>query len=295
MSLEGLKGLIKKNYPPAFVVMHKDYEIKKYFDSFYKPMEELCSEYDIPLIKTSNISEIKSNFVGFDFGICSGFMEIIGKDVFDIPKNGIINVHCGKLPCYRGRAPISRTIMDGKDRLTISLHKIDEGVDSGDILLEKEIEIKIDDDVNSLYEKCSVLIPGILIEGVEKLYSESENKFAKQNLELKPYANKKITDAERKIDWTKSVVVIHNLIRAITFPYPCAYTDFSGKKYLFLKSEIFDRDKCNARQAGELYFRDDEYALINCIDGLLKVTEIRNENNEKINYEETFNIRGIFK
>ena len=146
-----------------------------------------------------------------------------------------------------------------------------------------------------MYSRCGEIISEVLIEGVKKLFSEDKNKFTKQNLELKPNANKKINDVERKIDWTKGVIEIHNLIRAITYPYPCAYTEYSGKKYLFLKSEIFDRDRCNARQTGELYFRDDDYVLVNCNDGLLKVTDIRNENNDKVNYEETFNVRGTFK
>lgn len=295
MALEGLKGLIVRNYTPEFVIVHKDYDIQKMHESFYSPIEKLCSDYDIPLIKSEKLAGQKDNFRNFDFGISAGFMEIIGKDVFGIPKHGIINLHCGKLPFYRGRAPISRTIMDGNKYLTISLHKIDEGVDSGDLLIEHNIEIGIDDDVNSLYKKCCEQAADMLIKGVEKLFSGEEDIFTAQDLSLKEKPNKKITDAERRINWVKSVEAIHNLIRALTIPYPCAYSEYDSKKYNFIKSEIFDRDRCNARQPGELYFADDEYILINCVDGLIKITEIRDENNQKINYEEIFKPRGIFR
>lgn len=295
MALEGLRGLIDRNYHPEFVVVHKDYDIQEMHESFYAPIEKLCSDYDIPLLKSGNLAEFKDNFRTSDFGICAGFMEIIGKDVFEIPKHGIINLHCGKLPLYRGRAPISRTIMDGNIFLTMSLHKINEGVDSGDLLLEQEIEIGTGDDVNSIYEKCCKNAADVLIKGADRLFSGRKDIFTVQDLSLKEKPNKKITDAERRISWEKSVEAIHNLIRALTIPYPCAYSEYEGKKYNFIKSEIFDRDRCNARQPGELYFADDDYILINCIDGLIKITDIRDENKQRINYEDIFKPRGIFR
>jgi methionyl-tRNA formyltransferase len=295
MGLEGLEDLIKKNYPPEFVVIHKDYELTKLNDVFYIPIEKLCSDYDIPLIKTGKINDIKNNIIGYDLGICIGFMEIIRKDIFEIPEFGILNLHCGKLPFYRGRAPISRTIMDGNKTLTITLHKMDEGVDSGEILLETEIEIENSDDVNSLYKKCCSQTSGIIIKGIEKLITRDKNIFSKQDLSLKPKSNKKISEEERKINWEWNIEKIHNFIRALTSPYPCAYAEYENKKYNFLKSEIFSEGICNARQTGEIYFVDEDYLLINSKDGLIRITDIQNENNQKINFEEVFKQKGIFK
>jgi methionyl-tRNA formyltransferase len=297
MGLECLKGLITKNYPPEFVVIHKNFEIEKKFQEFYQPIEKICSDYNIPLIKTEKVSEINDNFIGFDFGICVGFMEIIGKDILEIPKLGIFNLHCGKLPNYRGRAPISRTIMDGNDELTMILHKMDEGVDSGDILYEFKIQIDIDDDANTLYKKCCDVSSDTVINGVEKLYSQNSisDIFQKQDLTLKPKPNKKISDEERKINWDNNIKSIHNLIRALTPPYPCAYSTYDNRKFYFIKSEIFSIDTCKARNIGEIYFVDEDYLLINCKDGLLKIIEVQNEESKKINFEEVFKPRGIFK
>lgn len=295
MGLEGLKGLINRNYPPEFVVIHKDLELQKLYEKYYTPIEELCIEKNIPLIKTGKIEKIKNNFIGCDVGICTGFMEIIRKDIFEIPKYGILNLHCGKLPFYRGRAPISRTIMDGNKTLTITLHKMDEGVDSGDILLESEIEIENSDDVNSLYQKCCERTPDVIIKGIEKLLRQNSNIFSKQSLPLKPKPNKKISGEERKINWQWNINKIHNLIRALTKPYPCAFSEYEGIIYNFIKSEIFSMDTCKARQIGEIYYLDEDYLLINCIDGLLKITEIRNDNNNKVNLEEVFKPKGLFK
>jgi methionyl-tRNA formyltransferase len=297
MGLKCLRGLIKENFRPEFVITHRSYELEKMFNDFYKPLEELCNSYDVPLIKTDKISEYKNNFLGFEFGICSGFMEIIGKDILDIPKIGILNLHCGKLPYYRGRAPISRTIIDGKEEITISMHKMDEGVDSGEILFEYDIPIDINDDVNTVYKKCQNKLSEVVINGIEKLYSvkKAENNFTPQDLNLKPKPNKKITEEERKINWDNDIKTIHNRIRGLTFPYPGAFCLYEDNKYYLLKSEIFSEGTCNARQSGEIYFTDDEYVLINCLNGLLKVTEIRDEALKQINPEMVFRIRGIFK
>lgn len=296
MGFECLKGLITKNSPPEFVVIHKNFEFEKKFKEFYHPIEKICSEYDIPLMKTGKASDIKNNISGFDFGICVGFMEIIGKDILELPKFGILNLHCGKLPNYRGRAPISRTIMDGNDELTMTLHKMDEGVDSGDVLEELSIPIGIDDDVNSLYKKCCDLSSNIVIKGIGKLISQNNipEIFRKQDLSLKPKPNRKIENGERKINWNNDIKSIHNLIRALTPPYPGAYTTYESKRFCFIKSEIFSIETCKARNIGEIYFVDEDYLLINCSDGLLKITNIKDEENNKIIFEEVFKPRGVF-
>lgn len=290
-----MRGLIKKNYPPALVFVHKDYELQEKSDDFYLPIENICADYDIPLIKSEKLIDYKSNLMGFEFGICAGFMEIIKNDILEIPNLGIFNLHCGKLPNYRGRAPISRTIMDGNESLTMTLHKMDEGVDSGDILMEEQIKIDENDDVNTLYKKCCEKSPDVIINGIEKIISEGNKvTLQKQDLSLKPKANKKISDEERVINWNDEITKIHNLIRALTLPYPCAFSTYEGRKFNFVKSEIFSIEKCKARNTGEIYFVDEDYFLINCSNGLLRVMEIRDEENNKIIAEEVFKQREKF-
>lgn len=297
MGLDCLHGLITSEYPPEFVVIHKDYELEKLFDVFYEPMEKLCSAYDIPLIKTGKISELKNNFSGFKFGICSGFMEIIGKEILDIPEMGIFNLHCGKLPFYRGRAPISRTIIDGNKFLTMTLHKMDEGVDSGDILTEYEIEIKNSDDVNTVYKKCCEVSSALVIKGIKKIDTEenTNNIFTKQNLTLKPKPNRKISEEERRINWNANIDTIQNLIRAITYPYPCAFSTIKGTKYLFIKSEIIRTHDTNTKKSGEIILVSNENILINCLNGILSINCLQLEDFTSIKFEKEFKNGDVFE
>ena len=220
-------------------------------------------------------------------------MEIIKKDIFEIPKYGILNLHCGKLPKYRGRAPISRTILNGDKHLIISIHKIDEGVDSGDILNETEILIE-DDDVNSLYKKCSEKSSESIIESLKKIESGNPT-FLKQDISPDSKANKKISSEERKINWGDDIIKIRNLIRALVPPYPCAISVFDVEEYSFLSSEINSYEKDDNRDNGEIINIDNNSILINCSNGILKIKKITDRNSSIINMKEKFKIGDIFK
>ncbi|MFC2092673.1 methionyl-tRNA formyltransferase [Bacteroidota bacterium] len=285
--------MIEKKYVPDFVVVHKDYEKEKLLESFYKPIENLCENSSIELLKTSSISELQKDSEGNDLGICVGFMEIIKKDIFKIPKYGILNLHCGKLPKYRGRAPISRTIMNGERYLIISVHKIDEGVDSGDILNETEILIDDNGDVNSLYKKCSEKSAESIIESIEKI--ESGNPiFLKQDISPDSKPNKKISYEERRINWDNDINKIRNLIRALVPPYPCACSVLDGEEYNFLASEIDSHTNDKNWENGQIMNIENNSMLINCSNGIIKINKISDRNSEIIVMKEKFKIGDIF-
>jgi methionyl-tRNA formyltransferase len=293
MSLRSVGDLISMGNIPAFIVTHKSYLYDEYKIKYYDKIEDLCKIYSIELIKTDNVSKLKEKIKATDVGICVGFMELVKREVFDAPKYGILNLHCGELPNYRGRAPICRTIMDGNDSLCMTLHKINEGVDSGDILIKKEILIEEDDDVNSLYYKCSINSAVIIKDGLELLFTNPNIAFEKQNISDKNKPYKKLTDEERKINWDASVKQIYNKIRALTIPYPSAFTYLNGQKFLFIKSKpIYSNNFSN--EFGVIKEVSTDFILINCNKGLLMVYDIRNENNEKVEFESTFKEGDIF-
>ena len=259
MSLVCLRDLLEKKYFPGFVVIHEDYEKE-----------------------------------GYEFGLCLGFMEIIKKEVFELPKYGILNLHCGKLPEYRGRAPISRAIMNGDEFITLSIHRMDEGVDSGDILQETEIKIEDNDDVNIMYEKCSEESASSVIESIKKI--EAGNPiFIKQNIEPNSKANRKILYEERMINWKDDVRKIHNLVRALTPPYPCAFSILNKVDYLFVESEIDSFERDNDCSSGEILSMNDKSMQINCSNGILKIIIITDESLSVINIKNTFKVGDLFK
>ena len=294
MSLVCLRNLLEGKYFPGFVVIHEDYEEEKLKETFFEPIVELCNKKDISLIRTKSISVLNEKMKGYDFGLCIGFMEIIKREIFELPKYGILNLHCGKLPKYRGRAPISRTIMNGDEFVTLSIHRIDEGVDSGDILYETNIKIEDSDDVNSLYKKCSEKSTESVVECIRKI-EDGNPVFIKQNISVNSKANRKISNEERMINWKDDMKMIHNLIRALKPPYPGAFSTLNKANYLFIESEIDSFERNNNCDNGKILSLNDKSMLLNCCNGKLKIKKITNESLSEIDMKNTFKVGDTFK
>lgn len=283
-----LKGLTRERYLPEFVIIHNDFEIEKLKVVFYEPVEKWCSRYNIPLFKVDFIMEKLNEISACDFGFCIGFMEIIKKEVFTRPKLGIFNLHCGKLPEYRGRAPVSRAIINGDKFIHITVHKIDKGIDSGDILLEKKIPILPTDDVNTLYRKCAMESPRILIEAYNKLAS---GKFVLKKQKTSNKSNRKISDQERLINWNSNVTTVNNLIRALLPPYPPAYTYYKGQKIYVCAARIISRNK---RTPGKICDVASNFIDVECKNGTIRLFKLLDEQNRPINLKQTFKIDTFF-
>jgi len=282
------------NEKPEFVITHKSYLYNDYKEKFYDMIEDICKTNSVKLINTDKISELKDDISKVELGISVGFMEIIKEDVFSAPKYGILNLHCGKLPEYRGRAPISRTIIDGNESQFITLHKIDSGVDSGPVLLEKEIIIEDDDDVNSIYYKCSIHSALLVREGIELLRMGKTDMFKEQDSSIKYTPWQKLSDDERKINWSISNKNIFNKIRAMSSPYPCAFSTYNNIRYLFNKAKPVFSPKNNGEQ-GSIIDVNVDFIVVNTGNGLLMVYDIRNDIYEKVDFANTFKIGDVFK
>ena len=212
-------------------------------------------------------------------------MEIIKREIFELPGYGIMNLHSGRLPKYRGRAPISRSIMDGEESVTISLHRMDEGVDSGDVCEEINIPIAESDDVNTMYEKCSQKTPDVIEKFFTDVQSDTLN-CRKQDLADYPKANRIISEEERKINWNDDASAVYNLIRALVIPYPCAYFEFNGKSYTVLKAERLSAG--NTGKPGEITGVTSGGMDIICGEGAVRVSEIKDEGSNRVNLTEVF-------
>lgn len=284
-----LKKLIEKGHKPGVVVTHEKYEREKLSKDFYLPAEKLCRNNKIKLIQSDTPQEFKDELVNYDVGICVGYMKILRKDLFDTAKYGIFNLHCGKLPEYRGRAPISRTIMNGDKELVATLHKMDEGVDSGAIAIETKIKITSKDDVNSLYKKFSENSYKNVIELLQKLEKGSLKLKKQKHTNKKAYTA--LSEEECRIDWKKNAVQIFNKIRALKAPYPQAFTSLKEKKYFFNDAVMTNIKSPNNPGTIEKILTNNLF--INTKQNLLKVSEVYSDK-KKINAVKEFKAGDTF-
>lgn len=232
--------------------------------------KELNLELEFPenLKDQSIINSIKLMKLDLIIVIAYGF--IIPKEILSIPKYGCYNIHASILPRWRGAAPIQRSIIEGDQVSGISFIKIDEGLDTGDIVLIDEVEIKKKDTQDSL----SINLAALGVKNLSKFLDMFEFKFQliKQSNELASYANK-ILKSETRINWNESAELINRKIRAFN-PKPGAWFEMVGKRI-----KVFDVEISNGQgEPGEILNNKFEVA---CGKNSLKLKVLQKEGKNK--------------
>ncbi|OLB01348.1 MAG: methionyl-tRNA formyltransferase [Verrucomicrobia bacterium 13_2_20CM_54_12] len=159
-----------------------------------------------------------------DVIVVMAYGQILPGDVLEIPKIASLNLHASLLPRWRGAAPIQAAIAAGDRETGITVMYIDEGLDTGDILLQRTIDILPADTGGSLHERLAKIAPGALLESLELLAKESASRIPQDNA-LATYAPK-LKREDGKIDWTDPADAIERKIRAFD-PWPGAFMTIS--------------------------------------------------------------------
>ena len=167
--------------------------------------------------------------------VVAAYGKILPKAMLDLPKYGCINVHGSLLPKYRGSAPIQWSVINGEKETGVTIMQMAEGVDTGDMRYQKAIPIGIDDTAESMFEKLSDLGGEMIVEALD-LLEEGKLTPIKQDETLATHApmlNKEIA----VIDWTKSALEVHNLVRGL-YSWPIAQTTLHGKKLKIYRTAV---------------------------------------------------------
>jgi methionyl-tRNA formyltransferase len=180
--------------------------------------------------------------------------QILPRDVLEIPKIACLNLHASLLPRWRGAAPIQAAIAAGDHETGITVMYMDEGLDTGDILLQRTIAIRPDDTGGSLHDRLAKVAPDALLESLELLVKGKAPRAAQDN-GLATYAPK-LKREDGKIDWSDPADTIERKIRAYN-PWPGAFTELTIGKL-----KIFSARIINLREElGRVYFVGDEVAI----------------------------------
>jgi len=185
---------------------------------------------------TTNTAKLLKSF-NADIFILAGYGKIIKQNIIDIPKELSINLHGGKLPNYRGSSPMNWAIINGEKGYSVSIIKIDKGVDTGDVLIEKNIDIDDDDTISTLHNKANKAFSEILIKVLINFKAMIKNRKKQTSSQASYFSIRKPEDGF--ILWEfLAAKDIHNRIRALTKPYPGAFSFFNRKKIILIKSKI---------------------------------------------------------
>lgn len=204
----------------------------------FPPVKQIAVNNNIEVlqpekIKNKEFVQILADF-GADIFIVAAYGQILSEEILSLPRYGCINVHASLLPKYRGASPIQSAIIGGETTTGVTIMQMDKGLDTGDMLYKKEIEIDKQDTGGSLHDKLSAVGAAALIEALDLI---EKNKITpeKQNDELATCTP--LLDREAgHIDWSKTPRQIVDLVRGLD-PWPGAYTIYNGEKIKVWKAE----------------------------------------------------------
>jgi methionyl-tRNA formyltransferase len=230
--------------------------------------EKLNDEYFVNTLKELNA----------DLFIVVAF-RILPQEVFNIPKQGSFNLHGSILPKYRGAAPIQWALIKGERETGVTTFKLEEKVDTGNIYLQKTIEINDDDDFGSLHDRLMVVGADAVIETIEMIESNCY-RLIPQNNSLSTSAPK-ITKDKCKIDWNNPAIEVHNLIRGLS-PYPAAFFEHEQKVFKVYKSMVIKKSTTNP---GKIHQSKNEL-IVDCFQDSIKILEIQQEGRKRMSIDE---------
>lgn len=251
--------------------------VSKNSDNWYKGVDEIAKKYELKLFEESNINNAyfleQLKELEPDLIVVVNFEKILKKDIISLPTYGCINTHASLLPKYRGRAPLNWAIINGEKETGVTVHKIDKGIDTGDIIEQERINIKKDDYIEDVLVKVKNLYPYIVDRAISKIQDEFF-KPIKQNIYDGFYLGKRTAD-DGKINWKDYTgEQIYNLIRAVSKPYPGAFTLNKGSKLIIWKAELIDQNKDQVELSnGTILISNNEGLLIKSKNKNIMITE----------------------
>ena len=220
-----------------------------------------------------------------DVFVVAAFGQILPKEVLDMPRLGCINIHASLLPKYRGAAPIQWSILNGDHITGVTIMQMGEGLDDGDILLQREVEIEKDETGGSLFDKLSIVGAELITEALPKL-DRGELKPIPQDPSLATKVGM-IKKELGRVDYSQPAEKIERYIRGLS-PWPGVYTGLNGKTIKLHRAEVVEAPGGAETDAtfGTVVYTDKDTLVIKTGEKCLSVNELQMEGKKKMGIAE---------
>lgn len=258
---------------------------------------KLCAEqYGIPVFQPEKIREEAAverlRRENADIFVVAAFGQLLPKTILEMPRFGCINIHGSLLPAYRGAAPVQWAVLDGQKEAGDTIMQMNEGLDTGDILMQESIPLSADETAGSLYDKLSSMGGPLLLRALDAIEAGTVTPVP-QGDSGTHYA-KMLRKEMGNIDWTKSAEEIGRLVRGLN-PWPSAYTHWNGKMLKIWMAETVTQEELSAlgcdekngmdlkeAQPGTVMIVTKDTLMVQTGDGLLALTELQMEGKKRM-------------
>ena len=240
-------------------------------------LKKKAIELGIPFYTSEDVNS--NQFLGVldrhrcDLFVSMSFDQILRKNFYTRPPLGTINCHAGKLPFYRGRNILNWALINDEKEFGITVHYVDDGIDTGDIILQRSYPICDQDDYASLLATAYKECPAVLYESIQLISSNSANRTAQSSIHPCGTIFCQRKTGDEKIDWCQPSRVIFNLVRALTRPGPLAHTFLDGQKVQIVKAELVDEAPSYKCIPGAILAKESRGFLVKTGDTYIRVNE----------------------
>ena len=264
-----LDDLIKDDANVVVVYTHEDDPGE---EIWFRSVKETALNNSIEVRTPSKIDSMETDHlrqIGPELIFSFYYRAMIPKEVLDIPRLGAYNIHGALLPKYRGRACVNWAVINGEKETGATLHVMTEFADRGDIIAQKSVPINFEDTAHDVFLKITEASREILLSSLHSLEKGTAKRYPQDESKATKFGRRRPEDGE--IDWNRSADEIYNFVRALTHPFPGAFTHWEGKKFFIWKAlpaeGIFEPGK----------IKSESPMLVGTGSGLLRVLRIQPE------------------
>jgi len=284
-SVGTLKALAAAGHEIAGVVSQPDKPKGRGKNLHPTPVKEAAMELGLPVYQPKKVRDPEFLEVLKELNpeviVVVAFGQLIPKSILELAPYGCINVHASLLPKYRGAAPIQWAVIDGEPETGVTIMRMDEGLDTGDMISKVTVPVSADETGGSLFDKLSEAGAKLLVETLPSL-EEGTAVFEKQPEESPTAYAGMIKKSMGDLDWNRPAEELERLIRGLN-PWPSAYTKLDGKTLKIWKAQVLEEKEEEEKQMpGTILSTDQQEFKVKTGKGILKITELQLEGKKRM-------------
>ena len=266
-----LRVLLARGVDVRLVVTHEDNPEEQIW---FASVRQLCSENGVPYIVPAdpNTPEVEARVLalGADFLFSFYYRHMLKTALLQSVRRGAYNMHGSLLPQYRGRVPVNWAVLQGARETGATLHQMNVKPDNGPIIDQFAVPILPDDTAQEVFEKVTFAAELCLCRTLPELIAGTAEHRLQDLSQGAYYGGRKAEDG--RIDWLQNARQIHNLVRAVTRPYPGAFSDLPGGRLVLWRTRVVDDMHVNST-SGKLQWRAGRIEIAPAGGGLLQVLQ----------------------
>lgn len=276
---QALDALIGAGHEIALVLTQPDRPAGRGMNLAMSPVKQLAQKHGLSVLQPArlNDAEVRAQLAvaAAEVMVVAAYGLILPRAVLDIPPRGCLNIHASLLPRWRGAAPIQRAILAGDVETGITIMQMDEGLDTGAMLLKLPVPIRAEDTAQTLHDKLAVLGGEAIVAALAQLQHGALDE-QPQDESLATYAAK-LSKTESRLDWRRPACELARAVRAYN-PFPVAQVAYRGVVWRVWQAEV-----SGARGApGEILRADKEGLLVACGEGALLLREVQKAGGKRL-------------